>query len=659
MAMTSTIDTAGVSREKLLHALYEAAELEHNLMCIYLYAAFSLKDEADADVSPEEAEAFQRWKRAIIAVAVEEMGHLTAVWNITAALGGAPHFGRTNFPIAPGFLPAGIVVKLAPFNLAVLQHFVFLERPEGSSEPDGPGFEPEIATTRPVAAYRLTPSGYDYDTVGSFYLWIEEGLKALVSRFGEAAVFCGDPTLQLTEAESRLPGLTAVTDLASALDALKTIVEQGEGAPAHTEDSHFHKFLVIRDEFNELTKANPSLKPAHPAAHNPVLRKPPNPEGRVWLEDSAAIETVDLANAVYSHALRLLAASYGLSNTSPTKAAYVDASIGLMHSLEKLAQRAARLPAGPSNPDCNAGVSFTVLRDAGSLPPNASTHQLLVERAQELAAAAAGLDMADPRAVRASEAISKVVSKLEKPFIGGASDAKAPLNSVQAAPAPVSPREEVAVQVTDDGIEHSEGRNIDVSFDAKRCIHGRICVTQAPVAFMGNVEGAWIVPDALAAEDVAAAIRQCPSGALTYHRHDGHDETAPPINLIATRENGPYGVRADMVLDGAKVGYRATLCRCGASKRKPFCDKSHEEIGFIATGEPATKPGQTLEARDGLLEIDPETNGPLHVTGNLEIVSGTGRKVTTSQNVRLCRCGGSANKPFCDGTHMKIGFKSE
>ena len=65
------------------------------------------------------------------------MGHLVAVWNITAALGGSPRFGRGNFPLDPGDLPAGIVVKLAPFNEAVLQHFIYLERPADSTEPEG------------------------------------------------------------------------------------------------------------------------------------------------------------------------------------------------------------------------------------------------------------------------------------------------------------------------------------------------------------------------------------------------------------------------------------------------------------------------------------------------------------------------------------------
>src|SRR5687768_8511914 len=93
-------------REAVLHALYEAAELEHNLMCTYLYAAFSLRSGADDGLAPDEAEAAGRWRSAIFGVAVEEMSHLAAVWNITSALGGSPRVGRTNFPIDPGMLPA-------------------------------------------------------------------------------------------------------------------------------------------------------------------------------------------------------------------------------------------------------------------------------------------------------------------------------------------------------------------------------------------------------------------------------------------------------------------------------------------------------------------------------------------------------------------------
>jgi CDGSH-type Zn-finger protein len=65
-----------------------------------------------------------------------------------------------------------------------------------------------------------------------------------------------------------------------------------------------------------------------------------------------------------------------------------------------------------------------------------------------------------------------------------------------------------------------------------------------------------------------------------------------------------------------------------------------------------------LPVRDGPLAVDPQPNGPLSVRGNLEIISGTGRVVARVSSATLCRCGGSATKPFCDGTHARMGFKS-
>ena len=207
-------------------------------------------------------------------------------------------------------------------------------------------------------------------------------------------------------------------------------------------------------------------------------------------------------------------------------------------------------------------------------------------------------------------------------------------------------------------VDRVEGTDIAVMFDGKRCIHARFCVTQDPATFLADVDGPWIIPDASDIEYLCGTIRQCPSGALTYERRDGQAEPVPPVNLVTLRENGPYAVRADLALDGEKAGFRATLCRCGASKRKPFCDKSHKYIGFEATGEPPEKNTPRLAVRDGPLAIDPEIDGPLQVTGNLEILSGTGRSIACVEKTRLCRCGGSANKPFCDGTHRRIGFRS-
>lgn len=131
------------------------------------------------------------------------------------------------------------------------------------------------------------------------------------------------------------------------------------------------------------------------------------------------------------------------------------------------------------------------------------------------------------------------------------------------------------------------------------------------------------------------------------------------MNVIRVRENGPYAVNAALDLDGEPSSMRATLCRCGLSRHKPFCDNSHRKGEFTASGEPATVDCEPLAERGGTLKITPVANGPLRVQGNVEICAGTGRMVVRTQSTRLCRCGGSANKPFCDNTHTRIGFRSD
>ena len=279
--MADGSSTAGPSREQLIHALYEASELEHNLMCTYLYAAFSLKSEGEGLSAAEQA-AVDRWRKAITDVAIEEMGHLAAVWNITSAVGGQPRFGRGNFPIDPGYLPAGIVVKLAPFNDNVLQHFIFLERPSGSTELEGAGFE-SVPFQRSTDSGCLTPMGVAYETVGDFYHWLGHSLGGMAERLGEQHTFAGDRDLQLGPKQIDLNGVKPVICLKTALQAFDAIVRQGEGASVDTENSHYHKFCAIREELKALKAANPRFEPAWPAATNPVLRRPPNPEGRVWL----------------------------------------------------------------------------------------------------------------------------------------------------------------------------------------------------------------------------------------------------------------------------------------------------------------------------------------------------------------------------------------
>jgi len=515
--------------------------------------------------------------------------------------------------------------------------------------------------------------GRDYDTVGVFYDRLGNGLRTFVGRYGESIAFDGDPALQLSAEEVNLAGCRPVICLKTALAAFHSIIEQGEGAPRDSAGSHFQKFLGIREELKTLKQRNPAFAPAFPAATNPVLRRPPRPEGRVWIEDADAFATVDLANASYALMLRLISYAYALRGPGKEKSLVVDLAIGLMQALMPLAERAARLPAGPSNPHCDAGMSFIAPRDPSPLPPGVAARRLLLERFTQLADAGAALRTSgDDRAVAAAEQLARLATRASREFDLSAPAASA--TGAAVAPAAVAAPVSAAANTTapsaaaadsapagggSDGIERVRGEKLELTFEAKRCIHSRFCVTWTPQVFVGNVKGPWIHPDAMPVERVVEVAHACPSGAIRYQRLDGAaQEVAPPVNLATVREAGPYAFRAQLQIDGAPAGFRATLCRCGASKNKPYCDGSHHAIGFSATGEPPTGKTEMPAVRDGVLAIDPQTNGPLRVRGNLEILSGTGRAVARVTSAYLCRCGASANKPFCDGTHAKIGFRS-
>ncbi|HEY0335418.1 MAG TPA: ferritin-like domain-containing protein [Stenotrophomonas sp.] len=740
--------TVPVSREQLWGLLAEAAEIEHHLMCCYLYAAFSLKERLDEDLSEAELAAVQRWRQHVLSIAVEEMGHLATVCNLLCSLGAPAHLVHQNFPVATGYHPAGVVVKLTPFNAQTLAHFIYLERPEGAQIPDGEGFEPARAYVRDGRMDRLMSSATNYDTVGQLYHSISAGLDHLVATLGEAAVFVGNPAHQLGAQVARLPGLKVVRCLKTAQCAITAVVEQGEGAEAANEASHYQRFLAIQREYAALQQARPAFRPARMSAHNPVMRRPPTPEGKLWITREPAASVLDLGNALYNHSLRCLALAWS-GVGEPMQRSLVQASVDLMHLLTPVATILGTLPASPDLPEATAGLSFATLRSSGALLADVASVDVLLERLDEiqggcaqlgdtypdvaglLAAtrdgvgqmrarlargrdaafpaerdgiaihAPAGANRTSPGALVASTATatptstpaststststSAPVSPSEsepepepEPASASASASKSASASASislpadgpAAASSESPQAPAALANASGGIpepideghgvQRIPGPQVDLIYDGKRCIHARHCVLGLPGVFIANIEGPWIHPAAASTEELVTIAHLCPSGAIGYRRHDGGaEEASPPVNLIQLRENGPLGVRAHIVLDGEAIGMRAVLCRCGASKHKPFCDGSHNDIHFQATGEPATTVSEPLKVRGGELQIDPQINGPLSITGNLEICCGTGRTVNRVTSATLCRCGGSANKPYCDGTHRTNGFRSQ
>ena len=229
-------------------------------MCCYLYAAFGLRSELSDGLPPDQTNAVKRWRDTILAIAVEEMSHLALVSNLMVALGAHPHLGRQNMPVPPGYHPADIRLALAPFDRQTLDHFIFLERPEGSGVADAASFAAGTHYVRETAAGRFFPAGSDYETIGGLYRDLAAALTKLEGKLGERLLFSGDPALQVGPETVSLPGLITIGNLVEAAQAVDNIVRQGEGAPGHDEHSHYGRLCQSNGRSSALgaARADPS-----------------------------------------------------------------------------------------------------------------------------------------------------------------------------------------------------------------------------------------------------------------------------------------------------------------------------------------------------------------------------------------------------------------
>ncbi len=134
--------------------------------------------------------------------------------------------------------------------------------------------------------------------------------------------------------------------------------------------------------------------------------------------------------------------------------------------------------------------------------------------------------------------------------------------------------------------KYSNGK-ISVEWDSKICIHAAECVKNLGEVFIPD-EKPWINVEAASPDRIAEAIKLCPSGALTYQKageQSGEDKSAVSELKIVVGKNGPFRISGNVVLEdadgnGIETRERFSLCRCGASENKPFCDGSHKRIGF-------------------------------------------------------------------------------
>ena len=207
-------------------------------------------------------------------------------------------------------------------------------------------------------------------------------------------------------------------------------------------------------------------------------------------------------------------------------------------------------------------------------------------------------------------------------------------------------------------MSRAKSQDITLYFDSSKCVHARRCVLGAPDVFRPGTPGGWMFPEHARAAEIARVVDGCPSGALSYVRHDGGmGEQVPMVNTVRPWENGPNELRGDIRIGDEDPATRVLLCRCGQSKNKPYCDNSHIDAGFTATGEPSGDPdGETPVG--GVMKVKPLPDGPLVITGSVEVIAGSGRRLAAGDRHVLCRCGHSKNKPFCDGSHAEVGFEA-
>lgn len=381
-------------REQLIYLLREAAELEHTIMCEYLFAAFTMKQRTDEGLTAAQLQAVDRWRTTILTVAKQEMLHLTLVQNLLIAIGAAPHLSRPNLPTAATHFPAGVQIALVPFGEQALRHFLFLERPEGVAL-DDPDAAIAVGRARPLMADDdIVPAPQGFATVGHLYRAIDVGFAWLTATHGADRLFIGPAPAQTSPEVMRWEGLVAVTDLDSAHQAIDVVVEQGEGATGDWREAHFGKFLEIYDEFLALRVADPSFEPARPVLPGHVR---PHRYGDAvpLIEDPRTRRVADLFNVVNEIVLLALTRFFAHTDETPEQLAKLEnVAVGSMFAaIKPLGQLLTTLPFGPSAPGRTAGPTFELFYIGGYLLPHRrAAWTLIAERLRQAAALARRLE---------------------------------------------------------------------------------------------------------------------------------------------------------------------------------------------------------------------------------------------------------------------------
>ena len=634
-------------REALFYMLCEASELEHGIMCQYLYAAFSLKQSADEGLTAAEAEAVQRWRKHIFHIAAQEMLHLALVQNLLTATGAAPHLSRPNFPQPASHYPAGVHLALVPFGEEALRHFMFLERPEGMDLEDAAGMA-AFAKAAPAAVPRvqvgeIVPRGQDFATVGHLYRSIEAGIAHLAEKLGEEMLFVGPSRAQATQQYFGWPELVAVTDVASAQRAIDEILEQGEGPRGHWRDAHFGQFVAILEEYLQLREANPAFDPVRPVVT--VNVRPSERDTSIPLAtDPITRQVMDLFNVSYEILLLMLQRFFAhTEETDPQLKALADASVNLMFgAIEPLGDLVTTLPAGQEYPGRTAGPSFELFYESDYvLPHREAAWAVLVERTRQAA------DFCEPGAPCAPEVgdgLRQVRANLTE--IADALAAHLPARYAPQPPAGPPPAEDPGPLLARAADYYRTGLAFAASDDPARSGVAVLLTSAYQLAQHSDARTVARLVDSVLrplAEALPAPAQPAPA------------QPAPaPQEPLQPQESQPS-------LWGLAVTATTLRARLGAAAPPGLLEASAALQDLAVSAAPAgERPQRLAELGQLQRELPPAImtakNGPYLVTNVTVLRTPLGEEVPVPPQLALCRCGASAIKPFCDGSHTTSGF---
>ena len=655
-------------REALIYALCQAAELEHGIMCQYLFAAFSLKQSTEEGLTEAEAAAAVRWRKQISHVAAQEMLHLALVHNLLSAIGAAPHLARPNLPVPANHYPAGVQLALIPFGEQALRHFMFLERPEGMDLADAEGLA-AVGQAVPLLSERdIVPQGQDFATVGHLYRSIEAGFEHLAGTRGEDWLFVGPPRAQATSGNFRWPELVCVTGLASARRAIEEILEQGEGPRGVWRDAHFGQFVNILDEYQQLCAANPGFDPVRPVLAANVRPHDRDADHPV-IGDPLTARVTDLFNVSYEILLQIFERFFAHTEESDDQLQVLaDATIALMvRVIRPLGGLITTLPVGPAHPGRTAGPSFELFYENDYLMPHReAAWALLAERLDQAAWLCEAIGSGRGAAIAGSldpvlAAMRETARNLAAHLPAGSAhavlaDVPAPLGAAELG-ALLGRATELAGTVGPRPAD-GPGRAMSELFGAAYSI-----VTSAAAA-----QGCDATNQARIVPRLTDSVLRPLAGALT--RMAGL--TAPAPAGGAPGQGGAPGAAAPPQ-PGAAVADRVweltrtateLLARLGmAGDPAPELAEATAALQDLACR--LVRPGQAAARRTELwrlqaglpARIQAARNGPYLVTNVPRLIDHLGAERQPAPQLALCRCGQSAIKPWCDGSHARIGFR--